>query len=37
VASVRTALRDAPEIELVRFVLFGETARAAFAAALTGA
>jgi O-acetyl-ADP-ribose deacetylase (regulator of RNase III) len=37
VTSVRAALRDAPDIELVRFVLFGEKARDAFAAALTGA
>ena len=37
VTSVRAALRDAPDVELVRFVLFGETARDAFAAALTGA
>ena len=37
IASVRAALRDAPGIELVRFVLFGETARDVFAAALTGA
>ena len=37
VTSVRAALRDAPDVELVRFVLFGEKARDAFAAALTGA
>ena len=37
VTSAHAALRDAPGIELVRFVLFGETARAAFATALTGA
>jgi O-acetyl-ADP-ribose deacetylase (regulator of RNase III) len=37
IASVRAALRDAPGIELVRFVLFGETARDVFAAALTDA
>jgi O-acetyl-ADP-ribose deacetylase (regulator of RNase III) len=37
VTSVRSALGDMPGIELVRFVLFGETARAAFAGALTGA
>ena len=37
VTSARAALRDAPGVELVRFVLFGETARAAFATALTGA
>jgi O-acetyl-ADP-ribose deacetylase (regulator of RNase III) len=37
IASARSALRNLPGIELVRFVLFGETARAAFAAALTDA
>jgi len=37
VTTVRSALADVPGIELVRFVLFGETARAAFAAALTSA
>jgi O-acetyl-ADP-ribose deacetylase (regulator of RNase III) len=35
VTTVRSALADVPGIEFVRFVLFGETARAAFAAALT--
>ncbi|HET6172016.1 MAG TPA: O-acetyl-ADP-ribose deacetylase [Gaiellales bacterium] len=34
VAATRSALREQPGIELVRFVLFGETAEAAFAAAL---
>jgi O-acetyl-ADP-ribose deacetylase (regulator of RNase III) len=37
IAAVRSALRELAGIELVRFVLFGETARAAFAAALTDA
>jgi O-acetyl-ADP-ribose deacetylase (regulator of RNase III) len=37
IASTRRALRDLPELKLVRFVLFGETARAAFADALTAA
>jgi hypothetical protein len=32
---VRSARADLPEIELVRFVLFGEAARAAFAKAFT--
>ena len=34
VAAVRSARADLPEIELVRFVLFGEAARAAFASAM---
>jgi O-acetyl-ADP-ribose deacetylase (regulator of RNase III) len=34
IAATRAALRDLPGIELVRFVLFGESAEAAFAAAL---
>jgi len=34
VAAVRSARADLPEIELVRFVLFGEAARAAFATAV---
>jgi O-acetyl-ADP-ribose deacetylase (regulator of RNase III) len=38
VASTRSALAELPAIELVRFVLFGQAARAAFAdALLTGA
>jgi O-acetyl-ADP-ribose deacetylase len=37
IATVRSALRERTGIELVRFVLFGEPARAAFAAALTDA
>jgi O-acetyl-ADP-ribose deacetylase (regulator of RNase III) len=37
VASTRAALADLPGIELVRFVLFGEEAEAAFAGAATGA
>ena len=37
VASTRAALADLPGIELVRFVLFGEEAEAAFAGAVTGA
>jgi O-acetyl-ADP-ribose deacetylase len=37
IAAVRAALRDRPGIELVRFVLFGEGARAVFAAALAEA
>ena len=35
VAAVRSALEELPRIELVRFVLFGDAAEAAFAAALT--
>jgi O-acetyl-ADP-ribose deacetylase (regulator of RNase III) len=34
IASTRSALADLPELELVRFVLFGEGAKAAFSAAL---
>jgi O-acetyl-ADP-ribose deacetylase (regulator of RNase III) len=34
IASTRDALADLPELELVRFVLFGEGAKAAFSAAL---
>jgi O-acetyl-ADP-ribose deacetylase len=34
IEAVRTSLRSSPRIELVRFVLFGETARDAFASAL---
>jgi O-acetyl-ADP-ribose deacetylase (regulator of RNase III) len=34
IASTRSALADLRELELVRFVLFGEGAKAAFAAAL---
>ena len=37
VASTRAALADLPGIELVRFVLFGEEAEAAFAGAVTSA
>jgi O-acetyl-ADP-ribose deacetylase (regulator of RNase III) len=37
IASTRAALVEVPAIQRVRFVLFGETAHAAFAAALTGA
>ena len=37
IASTRSALADLPGIELVRFVLFGEAAQAAFADALTSA
>jgi O-acetyl-ADP-ribose deacetylase len=37
IEAVRAALRDRPGIELVRFVLFGEGARAVFAAALAEA
>ena len=37
VASTRAALAELPGIELVRFVLFGEEAEAAFAGAVTGA
>jgi O-acetyl-ADP-ribose deacetylase (regulator of RNase III) len=37
IESTRRALRELREIELVRFVLFGETAHAAFATALTAA
>ena len=37
IATVRSALRELTGIELVRFVLFGESARAAFAVALTDA
>jgi O-acetyl-ADP-ribose deacetylase (regulator of RNase III) len=37
IESTRRALRDLREIELVRFVLFGETAHAAFADAVRGA
>jgi O-acetyl-ADP-ribose deacetylase (regulator of RNase III) len=37
IATVRSALRELTGIELVRFVLFGETARDAFAAALRDA
>jgi O-acetyl-ADP-ribose deacetylase len=37
IATVRSALRERTGIELVRFVLLGEPARAAFAAALTDA
>jgi len=37
IASARSALRELTGIELVRFVLFGETARAAYAAALRDA
>jgi O-acetyl-ADP-ribose deacetylase (regulator of RNase III) len=36
IASTRAALADLPELELVRFVLFGEGAQAAFADALSG-
>jgi O-acetyl-ADP-ribose deacetylase (regulator of RNase III) len=36
IASTRSALEELPGVERVRFVLFGETAHAAFAAALTG-
>ena len=35
IASTRSALEELRELELVRFVLFGEAAEAAFAAALT--
>jgi O-acetyl-ADP-ribose deacetylase (regulator of RNase III) len=35
IASTRRALADLPELELVRFVLFGEGAKAAFADALS--
>ena len=34
IAATRAALPDVPEIEVVRFVLFGEAANAAFAASL---
>jgi O-acetyl-ADP-ribose deacetylase len=34
IASTKAALKQLPEIELVRFVLFGETAESAFAAAM---
>jgi O-acetyl-ADP-ribose deacetylase len=37
IASTRSALAELPEIELVRFVLFGDAAQAAFAAAITTA
>jgi O-acetyl-ADP-ribose deacetylase (regulator of RNase III) len=37
IASTRAALMELPAIERVRFVLFGETAQAAFAEALTTA
>jgi O-acetyl-ADP-ribose deacetylase (regulator of RNase III) len=37
IEAVRVALRDRPGIELVRFVLFGQEARAVFAAALAEA
>ena len=37
IASTRSALAELRELELVRFVLFGEAAEAAFAAALTAA
>jgi O-acetyl-ADP-ribose deacetylase (regulator of RNase III) len=37
IASTRAALAELPAIERVRFVLFGETAEAVFAAALTTA
>jgi O-acetyl-ADP-ribose deacetylase len=37
IASTRSALAELPGIERVRFVLFGETAQAAFAEALTNA
>jgi O-acetyl-ADP-ribose deacetylase (regulator of RNase III) len=37
VASTQAALADLPGIQLVRFVLFGEEAEAAFAGALTSA
>jgi O-acetyl-ADP-ribose deacetylase (regulator of RNase III) len=37
VSSTRAALADLPGIELVRFVLFGEEAEAAFAGAVTSA
>jgi hypothetical protein len=37
VASTQAALADLPGIQLVRFVLFGEEAEAAFAGAVTSA
>ena len=37
IATTRAALKHLPDIELVRFVFFGEAAEAAFAAAATGA
>jgi O-acetyl-ADP-ribose deacetylase (regulator of RNase III) len=37
IASTRSALAELPQIELVRFVLFGDAAQAAFAAAITTA
>ena len=37
IATTRAALKQLPGIELVRFVLFGEAAEAAFTAASTGA
>ena len=37
IVSTRSALAELDEIELVRFVLFGEAAQAAFSAALRSA
>ena len=37
IAATRAALKELPGIEVVRFVLFGEVAEAAFAGALTSA